>query len=280
MISDQIANEKVKGPKATGWYSQLLKQNDSQDLFKAFRRKVGKGAGGKRWKDMSDEEIANDADFHKIMAPILTHASNSGKLGSTLRRDPRLAKVAYEKDIGSYGKLDKDGKPQMPSAQDAIIKAVREARDHIKDWEPESLEDPEVLMACLAQFDRDRWLQINRQIKNGQNTALKSMDKVFADFKQKNKTKLSGKSDKAIWDGEFREFIKTNYGGDKYFVAVPEPRMQTTGWRTPVPETPGAVIMGGSPPGTTAEEEKREEKTKPLKSGGKTKEEKEHEPKK
>jgi len=193
------------GVVATGRLIKTLKKNDAQDLF-TEAKKIG------RWKKMNDQEILQDKEFIRIIAPLLKHANQAGMLGTALRRDPRLAKIAAGR-VGAYKGL---------SPQQAVIKAVNEAREHIKDWEPGTLEDPEVLKACLAQFDRDRWLQVNRQVKNGQNTALKTMDKVFADFKQKNEAKLSGKSDKDIWDDEFREFIKTNYGGDKYFKAVPE----------------------------------------------------------
>lgn len=254
----RVLTQADTGAVATGRLIKTLKNNDAQDIFNEARK-----IGG--WKGMNDQEILKDKKFIKVIAPLLKHANQAGMLGTTLRRDPRLAKIAASGKVGAYKGL---------SQQKAVTKATSEAREHIKDWEPESLNDPEVLMACLAQFDRDRWLQVNRQVKNGQNTALKSMDKVFADFKQKNKTKLSGKSDKNIWDGEFREFIKTNYGGDKYFTAIPEKRMQSTGWRiakTPTPETPGAAAMGSQPP---------KERTKPLKPGGKTKEEKENEPKK
>lgn len=281
VIGDQIANQKVRGPKATGWYSQLLIQNDSQDLFRSFKRKVGKGAGGKKWKDMSDDEIASDAKFQKIMAPILVHARNSGKLGSTLRRDPRLAEVAYKKNIGSYGRLDKDGKPQMPSVQDAVNKAVTEAREHLKDWEPESLKSSKVTGAVMAHLDRDRQLQVNRQIKDGQDTQHKTMDKMFSDF-VRTKSSFSDLNETFINDRlartgvdekgndiesedfkkawrEFDKYIEKTFGDRKYFISVEEPRMKVTGWRKAkfvqskkggvAPEvTPGEATMGGPPP--------------------------------
>ncbi len=257
VIGDELANEKIKGAEATGWYSQLLAQNDSQDLFEAFKRKIGKGAGGKKWKDMNDEEITSDKDFKRIMAPILVDANNSGKLGSILRRDPRLAEVAYEKNIGSYGRLDKDGKPQMASAQVAVNKAVTEARDHLKDWEPESLKSQKVTGGVMAHLDRDRQLQVNRQIKNGQDTQLKTMDEMFSDFVRGNKKSILGKSDlseskiaelladiiddetgvstetadhKKAWR-EFDKHIKENFGDRKYFVSVEDDRFKKTGWR-------------------------------------------------
>jgi len=217
------------GAVATGRLIKTLKKNDAQDIF-TEAKKIH------RWKKMSDQEILEDKEFIGIIAPLLKHADQAGMLGTTLRRDGRLAKIAAGR-VGSYKGL---------SPQQAVIKAVSEAREHIKDWEPETLEDPEVLMACLAQFDRDRWLQINRQVKNGQNTAQKTMDKVFAKFKLDNN--LMHKSDTGVWNGEFREFIKTNYGGDKYFEAVPESRMQRTGWRPAETPTAGSAAMGSPPP--------------------------------
>lgn len=274
-IGDELANEKIKGAEATGWYSQLLAQNDSQDLFEAFKRKSGKGARGKKWKNMSDDEITSDKDFQRIMAPLLIHASNSGKLGSTLRRDPRIAEVAYEKDIGSYGK----SKPNMSSPQDAVNKAVTEARDHLKDWEPESLKSQKVAGGVMAHLDRDRQLQVNRQIKNGQDTQLKTMDNMFSDFVRENKDSLFDNLDldeneiagllsdtisgeesedhKKAWE-EFDKHIENKFGDRKYFVSVEDERFKKTGWRkmkyvpkddsddsssgsTPPPSSPGSA---------------------------------------
>ncbi len=263
----KILTKTSSGAEGTGLLIKNLKKNDSQDLFKEARK-------FRRWKNMSDQKILEDEKFIGIIAPLLRHAGQSGFLGSTLRRDPRLAKIAATAGVGGYRGMSK---------QAAVTKAVGEARKHVGDWEPESLKDPEILMACLAQFDRDRWLQINRQVKNGQNTAQETMDKVFSKFKQSKG--LAHKTDESVWDNEFRKHIVENYGGDKYFVAVPEKRMQNTGWRIAKTPTPGSAAMG-SPPSSTPGTETGptptppKERTKPLKPGEETEEEKKSKPKK
>ncbi len=234
----KILTRTASGAEGAGLLIKNLITNDAQDLF-TDARKI------RRWKDMSDQEILEDKEFIKIIAPLLKHAEQAGMTGRTLRRDPRLAKIAAVAGIRGYKGL---------SPQKAVTKAVGEAREHIKDWEPESLKDPEVLMACLAQFDRDRWLQVNRQVKEGQNTAHKTMDKVLAEFKRKNN--LTRKSDEEVWNNEFKKFINENYGGTKYFEAVTEDRMQRTGWRTAQTPTPGTTAMGSPPP--------PKERTKPI----------------
>ncbi len=216
----RIATQTVTGAEGAGELIKTLKANDAQDIFKEFR-KIG------HWKDMNDQEILEDDRFNNIMAPLLKHAQAAGMLGTILRRDPRLAKVAHKAKISGYTK-NKDGSAM--TREQAVAKAVSEARsEHIKDWEPETLEDPDVIMACLAQFERDRWLQVNRAVKHGQNTALESMDDVFSNLKvQKN---LTGKDDEKFWKEEFRDRVKKVFGDDKYFIAVKEQRMINTSWR-------------------------------------------------
>jgi len=245
-----ILSQRVTNVDATGKMIKSLKGNDAQDLFIAARQ-------FRRWKGMSDQEILEDKRFNQIMTPLLKNAAASGFLGSTLRRDPRLAKIAFRSKIGSYGDRTK-----IKTEQEAVSRAVNEARSHLNDWEPESLNDPTVLQAAMANLERDRWLQVNRNIKAGRTTSLASMDKVFSDF-IRNSPEFAGKKDNEIksslnedkvkdYRTKFRAHINKNYGGDGYFTAMDDHHFRETGWRQPEFVITAPSSAGPRPgPGTT-----------------------------
>jgi len=186
-------------------------------------------------------------------------------LGSTLRRDPRLAKIAAKYGIGSY----KGMSPEM-----AVSKATNEAREHIKDWEPEELKDKDQLRSVLANFEEDRMLQLNRQVKNGQKTFHESMDGDFSGFARNHSTiknsgfseseiteLLSDRTDKdgnAVESETFKEIWKDyeketeqKYGGNAGFKALNSKRVQDRGYRRaryveekPTTTTPSSPAIG------------------------------------
>ncbi|KPJ54761.1 hypothetical protein AMJ47_03370 [Parcubacteria bacterium DG_72] len=247
--AQQILTGTIVGAEATGGLIKNLKQNDAQDLF-IEAKKI------RRWKKMSDQEILQDEKFSSIIAPLLKNARNSGFLGATLRRDPRLAKIAAKHRIGSYGNI-KDEKGNLLTGKvlekAAVAKAVNEARAHLNDWEPESLKDPEVLEASLGNLERERWLQVTRGIKAGQTTSLTKMDETFSNF-IKSQSEFKGKSDQEIrktlkkaskdkaraaegktlendyWE-KYGQKIEGTYGSAHYFEALRDKRFRDTGWR-------------------------------------------------
>ncbi len=233
---------------ALGNLIEILERGDGQDIFKEAKKL-------RRWKDMSDKELLQDDAFIKRLTRPLDLALKGGLLTSAvLRRDPRLAAIAATAKIGPY-------KKKPTSTKEAISEAVGQARaQHISSWEPEVFENTDVIEACLGKFDRERWLQINRTIKNGQEEALKGIDKAFKAFldRSKHKGEKDPKKLEIIFKGDFREHIKEQTGGEGYFKALGDKRIEQTGWRagqlpkgssTTRTPTAGAATMGSPPPG-------------------------------
>lgn len=258
----QIRTQSVKGPKAMGYLSSLLKGNDAQDLFRAF-------------EDLgTDEEIIKSKEFGDIIAPLLKSAADSGMLGSTLRRDPRLAKIAHKYGLRGFTKNKDKSKMSM---EQAVSKATGEARTHINDWEPEELNDKDQMRSVLANFEEDRMLQLNRNVKNGQKTMLESMDNDFSNFvrtessfkstsdadleriltvkeeldSKGNRTIIESEDYKKAWE-EYEKKVSQAYGGNAGFKALRSKRVLDRGYRTArfkmSAPSPGEVTMG-SPQG-------------------------------
>jgi len=249
---------------ALGDLIEILERGAGQDIFNGAKKL-------KRFKGKSDKELLNDDAFIKRLVRPLNLAQKSGFLTSKiLRKDPRLAKIAAKasgpNEIKGYAGL---------SGQEAVKKVVGEARSqHIASWEPEVFEDKDVIQATLGKFDRERWLQVNRTIKNGQEKSLEGIDKAFSNFVIKRpefegmsksdiakKLENHGSEDyKKVWEN-FREHIKTqNEGLDGYFKALEDKRVRDTGWReanfkikevetsATTITTAGAAAMGPPPP--------------------------------
>lgn len=245
--AQKILTQSAVGTEGTGLLVKNLKANDAQDLFTEAKKFF-------RWRNLSDQEILQDKNFNRIIAPLLKNAANSGMLGSTLRRDPRLAVIAAKNNIGSYGKLkDEDGNLLTGEAKEraGVKKAVNEARSHLNDWEPESLKDPMVVESSLAMLERDRWLQVNRNIKNGQETSLNTIDETFSKFirglkefkglKDGKIEALVKKETITLDDGrvknkyvdKYENHIRSLHGNAHYFEALKDKRFRTSGWRVP-----------------------------------------------
>ena len=233
----------------------MLDRNDGQDIFEGAKRILGKRILnekiGKEEKTLgrrltaeeregikvTDDDVINDREVIKILSRPLDIASKAGMLGgATLRKDPRLAAIAAKAGVGSY-----KGK----TAKEAIGKAVGEARSqHIALWEPEVFESQYVIEAALGKLDRDRWLQISRTVKNGQSFAHKGIDKAFSTF-IKGDSKYATRDPKDVWKNEFREHIIKEQGGEGYFIALSDSRMEKAGWR-PGQLTTGPNVPSGS----------------------------------
>lgn len=231
-----------KGVYAVGDLLNILEKGDSQDIFKEAR-KIGK------WKGMTDQEILKDKDFIKITSDVMKNANQAGMLGSELlRKSPRLAKVAAEAGILK----GPNGKPLAPA--EAVTKIANEARSqHIKFWEQEELQDPDVAEAVLSGYGREKLLNIGQLVKNGRETITKQIDEEYAKFIANNPElrgfnplqivqdyelgNANSTRNKEYWE-KFREEWKRNHNGsDTYFKAIEDERLRKDGWR------PGQVTV-------------------------------------
>jgi len=207
---------------AAGNLTTILERTDSQDIFNEAK-KLKKFNKGRPPEKVSDQEILESEEFGKIMKRPLQITQSGGILGGqVLRRDPRLAEIAVAQGIKGYKGL---------SRQAGVTKAVSEARaEHISKWEPETFRNKNVMTAALGQFDRERWLQINRTIKNGQRFSLEGIDSTFSEFVD-SKKELNPANQEKNWE-EFREHIKKEtQGGEGYFKALEGARFKESGWK-------------------------------------------------
>ena len=254
-LMDRVYTLADKEEIAAGNAYSVLDRVDSQDVFDAGKRAFG--------KDLSDDELIQNKEFGEITGRFLQIGRQSGMLGGGFtRKDPRLAIVAAMKGIKGYGDI-KDAAGNALQGEDliraAVRKAVGEARQHIAKWEPETLKNKYVMEAMLGLFDRDRWLQVNRQVKRGQDSALNGMDSLFSDYIDEHKLPYRTETEKGKASEGFKEHIKKlNKGFEGYAKAVVDKRMQQTGWRETeyIPKkerwqgkvgavtTPGKAVMG------------------------------------
>lgn len=179
---DRVITREAKEEEAAGITYSTLDRVDAQDVFDAGRRAFG--------KDLTDDKLLENKDFTEIIGRVLQIARQSGFLGGGFtRKDPRLAIIAAMKGIKGYGDI-KDKAGNLLQGEDliraAVRKAVGEARQHIAKWEPEIHKNKYVMEAMQGQFDRDRWLQVNRVVKRGQDSALNGIDSSFSDFTEKD----------------------------------------------------------------------------------------------
>ncbi|GAH90576.1 unnamed protein product, partial [marine sediment metagenome] len=192
-LMDRVYTLADKEEQAAGSAYSVLDRVDAQDVFDAGRRAFG--------KDLTDDELIENKKFTEITGRFLQIARQSGFLGGGFtRKDPRLAIIAAKKGIKGYGDIkDAAGNPLQGEdlIRAAVRKAVGEARQHIAKWEPEILKNKYVMEAMLGQFDRDRWLQVNRVVKRGQDSALNGIDSTFSEFIEKD-PEFKGKSAEQI----------------------------------------------------------------------------------
>jgi hypothetical protein len=265
--SGTLAHRLLKGADiqvdAAANLKEILDRGDAQDVFSAAK-------GLSHWKGMTDEQILQDEKFNKIISRPLDIFQKSGMGGAVLRVDPRLAKVAAKTGLSGYADITRSDGTRLEGEgllQAAVTKAVGEARSqHIANMEPEILEDKNVIIAALGQFDRNRWLSISNSVKNGQAKSLDTIDTIFTEFVQKNKL------EKSNYNSQLKAFEKDiaskNKGLTGYFKALNDQRFINTGWRapkynpeynketpkpnTPPPPSPGRAIgLGAQDIGTT-----------------------------
>jgi hypothetical protein len=229
-LGKRVTGGMYAGTKGVGALLEMASRGDMQDLFKAGMIEFGAKSEG---------ELLANKTFQDRIGKLLLIARDGGFHNNILRRDPRLGGIAAA--IGMYKKTETDKETGEEKAvgpmsiEEGINKAVNESRDqHIGDWEQEVLKNPTVIKSMLANFDRDRWLAVGRKVKNGQETALRTIDGIFKDFIEKDAKKegLAGMPEEKAWE-KFEESIKADYGGlSKYFTALSdEDRFGKAGWR-------------------------------------------------
>ncbi len=198
---NRVFTEEAKEEEATGITYSTLDRVDAQDVFDGGRRKFG--------KELSDDQLIENKEFRKIIGRILEIGRQSGFLGGGFtRKDPRLAIIAAMEGIKGYGDIkDAAGNPLQGEdlIRAAVRKAVGEARQHIAKWEPEIPQNKYVMEAMLGQFDRDRWLQVNRVVKRGQDSSLNAIDSLYSDFTEKKDPEFKGLSPDQIQE-KLRDF--------------------------------------------------------------------------
>ena len=249
-IVHRILEGDIYGHKAVGGISKLVSRGDFQDFFKGAKDK---------YKVKTDAELYQIPEFKNKLTRLLQIAANSGKIQPIVRGDPRLA--GFAAGIGPYRGL---------TQEQAIEKATIESRrNHIANWEPEVLENETVAKTLLTK-GRESFEAIDSQVKRGQETALRSIDKMFSEFIDGTKKAHETADDlKKRW-GEFREEIQKQHPDVElkgYFAALGDKRFDARGWREGrylakeqremappvvqvVPPTPGAAA-GIAPPKDT-----------------------------
>ncbi len=222
----RIAKSPWVKEKSTAGLLTALSRGDADDWLDVAQE---------RYKANDTTELFENKNFRKDTAELLKVAKRGGELNAVLRGDPRFAKIAAE-----------EGVLKTANPEEAIQKAVGEARgQHISQWEPGVLKDPDVIEAAMGSFDRDRWLQINRSVKGGQDAAHEGMRNAYNKF-----LKTGGLKDNKESQDKYIKHIKdlNKNNNTRFFDAIEDKRMQQTGWKKPwdqtaAPETPATGML-------------------------------------
>ncbi len=270
---------------AAGLLKEMIERGDEEDIYKEAKKL-------KKWKGKSDEEILADKDFQRILSRPLQIGASGGILNSRfLRAAPRLARVAWEKKIGSYANRDKE-KGGFETADDAVAEATRQARrPNINQMERETFED-EIVVGTMMEKGREIPEAVVSQVKKGQETMLNTVDDLFSDYIRDvlsktnatlaNMTKKGDpKNTEVAWD-EYRKYFKGKHQDkDGYFQYVEGQRAKEMGWRKGQyrtsdqkekglkPTTPFEAGMGPEPslPDTGKTRARKTESESPLDTG-------------
>lgn len=243
VIANRIAAGADYGVKAVGGLMTLAERGSMQALLEAYMDKYKAGT---------------EADLYKIpalrnkMARLLKLAMRAGSHNDILRSDPRLARFAFgQLDDYSESALKQFAPPgQKVTEAEAVIKATMEARrPHIGHWGNDVINDEEVIRAGLTK-GTEFWSAIDAQVKQGQETALKTIDKMFTDFINTRKLAHATQTDiDAAWKTWEREFQARFPGMKGYFEALRiDARFKARGWRRGNYVAPEAAPPGGAPP--------------------------------
>jgi len=238
-IAYRMATGADYGVKAVGGMMELANRGDFQDFFNAYKKKY---------------KVKNEADLFKIpefkdkTGRLLQIALSGGAHSTLLRGDPRLARAATGL-IPGYENLDEKG---------AVSKAVGEARgQHIANWEKEVLDDKLVVEAGMER-GRDFWESVNKSVKKGQETTLRTINEILKDF-VKGRPDLEGKPMPDIWQKYKDDFKGKHQGKEGFFSYLESDRAREQGWTTDLvtpkiftskPTSSPGEALGMEPPGT------------------------------
>ena len=270
---------------STGNLTEIIERGDAEDLFNEARKlKVFKDKAKKMGKEkLSDQDILESEDFQKRLIRPLQISQRGGSLNSKiLRQDPRLAQLVAGKEwAGGYKDMTK---------KEAVQEATRQARrQHINQMEREVLEN-ETVVETMMEKGREVPEAVVSQVKKGQEAMLDTIDTLFSKYIDNILSKTNAtlantvrtgdpKNTKVAWDQFRKDFKKDHQDKDGYFKYVEGQRASEMGWRMgqykapdkKEPPTAGEASMGNPPP---------EERTKPLRPGEETEEEKKSKPNK
>lgn len=259
-IGHRIAVGDIYGKDAVGGITELIQRGDFQDYIKSFGIKYfgdkwdkAKSEGGK-----NQEDLFNLPEFREKTSRFLQIALRSGRHNTLLRGDPRLGRIASEAGIYKFTQEEKtlaDGTP-LTDEEAGVRRAVLEARrQHVTNWEREVVEDPLVIRP-LMEKGREMWEAVNTQVKKGQESSLKVIDKLFTEFIDKAELPHANSKDVTkAWE-TFREDYQKKVPGLKgYFVALEDKRFSALGWRKgsylsekgPIPAEPPKTQKGKKP---------------------------------
>jgi len=250
----RMATNADSGINAVGNMMELIDRGDSQDLFDAYKTKYSKSKfDGRENKDIADSELYDVEEFRSKMGRYLQIALRSGKHNAVLRADPRLAKYAFNVLPGYSAEDLKDPvSGKLGTAKSAVEKATIEARRaHIGKWEREVVEDNDVVSAGLSK-GTEFWSAIDTQVKKGQETSLKTIDRLFTNFinSRPGMAHATENDIDTAWEA-FEKTYKDKYGpGMKgYFEAVRKEggdgRFMARGWRRGDYTEPGGPTPAG-----------------------------------
>ena len=277
---ERLAYGKLAPKEAAAWLDTVVKdRGDSQDFVKVYAKKYG--YLDKKTKKVDEEGLFKDKGFlnDKYAKKALDFMSKTGNLGKILRMDSRLAKV---------GRSEEDGRKKM------IESIINAKPSDIANMEREVVDNEEV-MEILMTVGGENQLRAIGNLKGGVMARQDTVDNIVSKWVEgeiKEGRKLDIKDEKGNWD-KYMDHLSKKYNVSTPGIAkaLENPRFRTSGWgytkenkfvsgakyRNPTDrETPS-----GTTPGAAMEiSPQSKEKTEPLKSREKTKEEKENEPKK
>lgn len=261
-LAYRIKVGELYGLRATAAMKILVSRGDMQDFFNDFKdkyRSAIKDLRAKRPDLKTDEQALFEIpEFESKTARYLQLAQRGGYHNTLLRGDPRLAMAA---PLGVKGY-------EGYSKEEAVARATTEARrQHIINWEREVPEDETIVEYGMTK-GREFFEAITVSTKKGQETTLKTIDKLFTAFIDASPPSMKLLAQSAVaddrkkaWDAYNQYFLGkhkgTEYQGlEGYFTAVKtDARFRSLGWRegwyqgTP---PPGGSAYGPGPSGGPA----------------------------
>ena len=231
-LAHGLARGAFRGEEGVAAMSTILEKGDSQDIMDAFRKKYGA---------KTDADLLNNVKARKHLRSILHIAKNAGLQENILKQDPRFARlVAGQKWAGKYKNMNE---------KEAVRDLIHDIKpNNIDNWEPQTLQDRFVPEPIMAQWEQRRFQKLE-SIKGGQKTAQAGFDREFSEWVdttigQSKKSEDQGlyrkitkgtleekeSASKKVWEGKYKEFLKSQYGRAGYHTALENERFRQAGW--------------------------------------------------